>query len=153
MDASVGCLVNSISRFIHLVFCQRFKPHHLQHGYKQITEFLKVLNSVLDAVMESRMPPDDALRKECEELDVTLNEARELLERWSLGMSKICSVSRVDSFLMKIQGSSVEICKILRSSLSYGPVIAIFFNIYDCLREIRDVKREKNSRVHSRGSQ
>ncbi|KAI4324615.1 hypothetical protein MLD38_030086 [Melastoma candidum] len=65
----------------------------------------------------------------------------------------VLKVSRVDSFLMKIQGSSVEICKILRSSLSYGPVIAIFINIYDCLREIQDVKREKNSRVHSRGSQ
>ncbi|KAI4331529.1 hypothetical protein MLD38_029714 [Melastoma candidum] len=145
MDATVGCLVNSISRFIHLVLCQRVKPHHLQNGYKKITEVLKLLKSVLDAVVESRMPPDDTLQKEWEELDVIVNEARELLGRWSLGMSKICGVSRVDSFLIKIQGSSIEICKALRNSLSYGPVIAIFVNIEDCLREIQDVKRERTA--------
>lgn len=96
MDTSISCLINSISRFIHLVLCQATVSAHLQLSYRKTTELLKQLKIVLDEVAEQRTLQHgnhDILYKKCEELDMAVNEAREFMESWSLRMSKICSVS------------------------------------------------------------
>lgn len=94
MDTAVSGLINSLSRFIHLVLCQTLTSVHLQPRYRKTVEVLKLLKPVLDEVSELKAPPPDALLyKECEEVDVVINEAREVMENWSPKMSKICSVS------------------------------------------------------------
>lgn len=54
---------------------------------------LKHLKPVLDDVVDYKIYLDEKLRKECEELDIAVNEAREFMEKWSPKMSKIFSVS------------------------------------------------------------
>lgn len=54
---------------------------------------LKRLKPVLDDIMDYQIPSNVNLCKECEELDMQVNEARDFIEKWSPKMSKIHSVS------------------------------------------------------------
>lgn len=102
MDTTcVRCLVNSISRFIHLISCQTRKCMPIEKDYHSMVMVLKHLKPVLDEVVDYKIPSDDVLHKECEELDMTVNEAREFIENWCSKMSKICSVrnSWIDLFM------------------------------------------------------
>lgn len=92
---SVRCVVNSISRFVHLVSCQTTNTMPAQKSFRKIASLLKLLKPVLDDIVDYKIPSDEALYKECEELDLAVNEAREFMEGWSSKMSKICSVSTV----------------------------------------------------------
>ena len=101
METSVKCLINSISRFIHLVSCQNVKPMPIQKDYRIIAGVLKLLKPFLDEVLDSGRYSDEILCKEFEELDMAINLAREFMEDWSPKLSKICSVSYLailDSF-------------------------------------------------------
>lgn len=100
MDASVKCLVNSISRFIHLVSCQTIKPVPIQKHYRILAGLLKLLKPVLDEVVDYKTHSDEILYKECEELDMAINEAREFMENWSPKMSKIITVSSLLFYLI-----------------------------------------------------
>lgn len=90
---SVRCLINSISRFIHLVSCQTIKLTPVQKAYKIMAGALKLLKTLLDEVVDYKIPSDEILIKECEELDMAVNEAREFVENWSPKMSKFLCVS------------------------------------------------------------
>lgn len=67
----------------------------IQTDYRDLVSVLKLLKAVLDEVVENKIPSDEILYKECEELDMTVNETREFIETWSPKTSKICSVSHV----------------------------------------------------------
>lgn len=95
---SVSCLVNSISRFLHLLSSFEMKNMPTQNGYRNIASSLKLLKLILDNIVESKVSSDEILCKECEKLDVAVNEAREFMENWSPKMSKICSVSNFFPF-------------------------------------------------------
>ncbi|XP_010039241.1 U-box domain-containing protein 3 isoform X2 [Eucalyptus grandis] len=139
MDTSVSCLINSISRFIHLVMCQTRKSQHLQQIYGKTTEVLKLLKPLLDDVVEHTTPIlDEILYKEFEELDMAVNMSREFLENWSPRMSKICSVLQSKTSLMKIQTSSLEICQILCRLSQSGQAGSSFSRI----QELQRLKQE-----------
>lgn len=87
------CLVNSISRFIHLVTCRVSNTMPAAKDYQDIVSLLKHLKPILDDVANQEAPQDEALLKECEVLDIAVNEAREFLEKWSPRTSKILCVS------------------------------------------------------------
>ncbi|TQE13802.1 hypothetical protein C1H46_000809 [Malus baccata] len=91
--ASIKCLINSISRFVHLVSSQTSKRIPIQKDYRTIVDVLKLLKSLLDEVVDFKIPSDDILYKECDELDMAVNGAREFMEKWSPKSSKILSVS------------------------------------------------------------
>lgn len=95
MDTSVKCLVNSVSRFILLVSCQTVKPVPIQKHYRTVAGVLKLLKPVLDEVVDYKIHSDETLYRECEELDMAINEAREFLENWSPKKSKIITVSNL----------------------------------------------------------
>ena len=91
--ASVQCLTNSISRFIHLVSCHTTKPLPLPKSCKDLVVVLKLLKLVLDDVISLKLSSDELDHRECELLDTAVNEAQEFLENWCPKTSKICSVS------------------------------------------------------------
>lgn len=94
MDLSaISCLINSISRFIHLVTCATSKTMPTQKDYRDLVPILKHLKLLLDNVVNYKVPAEAILCIECEELDIAINEAREFLEKWSPKMSKILCVS------------------------------------------------------------
>lgn len=91
--ASIKCLINSISRLVLLVSCQTVKSLPIQKVYRIIVDVLKLLKPLLDEVVGYNVPSDDILFKECEELDMAVNQAREFMENWSPKSSKLLSVS------------------------------------------------------------
>ncbi|KAK2648756.1 hypothetical protein Ddye_016245 [Dipteronia dyeriana] len=140
--ASVRCLVNSISRFIHLVSCRTMKLIPIRKEYKNMAGVLKLLKPVLDEVVDCKIPSDEILNKECEEMDMTVNEAREFMENWSPKMSKISSVLLSEALLMKIQSSSLEICRILCAFLESSPSSSSISGVQHCMQQIRCLKQE-----------
>ncbi|KAA3458712.1 U-box domain-containing protein 3-like isoform X1 [Gossypium australe] len=167
---SVRCLVNSISRFIHLVSCQTIKVAPVEKDYRNMVIVLKLLKPLLDDVTECEIPSDDILYKECEELDMLVNEAREFMENWCPKMSKIhrdfeasstiifltlktMQVLQSEPFLTKMQSSSLQICHILYrllqstpSSSSITSVQLIDVQLFQhCMREIKSMEQERPS--------
>ncbi|XP_030511381.2 U-box domain-containing protein 3 isoform X2 [Rhodamnia argentea] len=139
MATSVSCLINSISRFIHLVMCQTRKSQHLRQIYGKTVDILKLLKPLLDDVVECKIPVlDEILYKEFEELDMAVNMSRESLENWSPRISKIFSVLQSKLSLMKIQISSLEICQILCRLSQSGPAASSFGRI----QELQRLKQE-----------
>lgn len=144
MDAtSERCLINSISRFIHLVSCQTVKLKPIQKDYKTMAGALKLLKPLLDEVVDFKIPLDEVLNKECEELDMVVNEAREFMENWSPKMSKIFSVLHSEPLMMKIQSSSLEICHILYRLLQSSPSSSSMSAVQHCTQEIHCLKQER----------
>lgn len=144
MDAtSERCLINSISRFIHLVSCQTIKLKPIQKDYKTMAGALKLLKPLLDEVVDNKIPLDEVLNKECEELDMVVNEAREFMENWSPKMSKIFSVLHSEPLMMKIQSSSLEICHILYRLLQSSPSSSSMSAVQQCMQEIHCLKQER----------
>lgn len=142
---SVRYVVNSISRFIHLVSCQTIKAMPTQKSYKNVASLLKLLKPVLDDVVDYTIPSDEVPCKECEELDIAVNEAREFMESWSLKMSKIYSVLQSEPLVMKIQSSSLEICCILCRLLQSSPSTSTFTGVQHCMQELQCLKLERIS--------
>ncbi|KAL5860049.1 hypothetical protein ACOSQ4_001345 [Xanthoceras sorbifolium] len=156
MDStSVRCLVNSISRFIHLVSCQTVKLIPIQKDYKNMVVVLKLLKPVLDEVVDCKIPLDEVLNKECEELDMAVNEAREFMENWSPRMSKISSVLQSEVLLIKFQSSSLEICHMLFILLQSSPSSSTISGVQHCIQQIRCLKQERITEhiVEALGSQ
>ncbi|XAR58645.1 Ubiquitin--protein ligase [Bertholletia excelsa] len=139
---SVRCVINSISRYIHLVSCLTIKNMPTQKSYRNIASLLKLLKSVLDDVVDCKIPSDEVLCKECEELDMAVNEAREFVENWSLKMSQLCSVLRSEQLVKKIQNSSLKICHILCKLLQLSPSTSSLTGVQHCLREVQYLKQE-----------
>ncbi|XP_022771280.1 U-box domain-containing protein 3-like isoform X2 [Durio zibethinus] len=142
---SVRCLINSISRFIHLVSCQTIKGVPIEKEYRKIVVVLKLLKPLLDDVVDCEIPSDEVLFKDCEELDMLVNEAREFLENWCPTMSKTHRVLQCEPFLIKMQSSSLEICHILYRLLQSSPSTSSITSVEHCMREIECLKQERLS--------
>ncbi|XVF72007.1 hypothetical protein PTKIN_Ptkin12aG0086800 [Pterospermum kingtungense] len=142
---SVRCLINSISRFIHLVSCQTIKVVPIEKDYRNMVVVLKLLKPLLDDVVDCEIPSDEILYKECEELDMLINEAREFTENWCPKMSKIYRVVQCEPFLVKMQSASLQICHILYRLLQSSPSTSRITSVQHCMREIKCLKQERLS--------
>ncbi|KAF6154779.1 hypothetical protein GIB67_032391 [Kingdonia uniflora] len=118
---SIKCLINSISRFIHLVACKLVKTVLIQKNHKTMVGILKLLKPVLDEVCNSEIVLNEILVKEIEELDVIVNEARDFREKWSPKASKIWNVLQSESLTTKVHNSSLKICRILCTLFQASP--------------------------------
>ena len=119
---SVRCLINSISRFIHLVSCQSIKVVPVEKDYRNMVVALKLLKLLLDDVVDCEIPSDEILYKECEELDMLVNEAREFMENWCPKMSKIHRVS-----LILILGEMIPKKMVLETRISFQLIVCVFW--------------------------
>ncbi|XVF21571.1 hypothetical protein REPUB_Repub12eG0101000 [Reevesia pubescens] len=142
---SVRCLINSISRFIHLVSCQTIKVVPMEKDYRNMVVVLKLLKPLLDDVVDCEMPSDEILYKECEELDMLVNQAREFMENPCPKMSKIQRVLQSEPFLIKLQSSSLQICHILYRLLQSSTSTSSITSVQHCMREIKCLKQERLS--------
>ncbi|PIA36404.1 hypothetical protein AQUCO_03400353v1 [Aquilegia coerulea] len=142
---SVKCLINSISRFIHLVACQTVKMVPIQKDYRNMVDLLKLLKPVLDEVIDSNILVDEMLVKEIEDLDMVINEARDFLEKWNPKMSKILSVLQSELLAIKIQNFSIDICHILCIMLQSSSLTSQLVSVKHCLQELQCSDQERIS--------
>ncbi|KAM1153186.1 U-box domain-containing protein 3-like [Malus sylvestris] len=143
--ASIKCLINSISRFVHLVSSQTSKHIPIQKDYTTIVDVLKLLKPLLDEVVDFKIPSDDILYKECDELDMAVNGAREFMEKWSPKSSKILSAWWGEPLLITIQSSSLKICGVLPRLLQSSSSGSILAGLQHCMQEIQSLKLERVS--------
>ncbi|KAF5738950.1 U-box domain-containing protein 3-like isoform X1 [Tripterygium wilfordii] len=139
---SIQCLTNSISRFIHLVSCRKMKPMPIHKDYGNMVGALKILKPILDDIVNCKIPCDEVLYRNCEELDIVVNEAREFMEKWSSKMSKICGVWRSEALFVKIQISSLEICHVLCTLLQSSSSTSSLVGIQHRMQELQCLKHE-----------
>ncbi|KAB2022872.1 hypothetical protein ES319_D07G242700v1 [Gossypium barbadense] len=142
---SVRCLINSIARYVHLVSCQTRKVVPIEKDYRNMVVVLKLLKPLLDDVVDCEISSDEILCKECEELDMLVNEAREFMENWCPKMSKIHMVLQSEPFLIKMQSSSLQICHILYKSLQSSTSTSSITSVQHCIREIKCLNQERLS--------
>ncbi|OIT22297.1 PREDICTED: U-box domain-containing protein 3 [Nicotiana attenuata] len=143
---SVRCLINSISRFIHLVTCLTSKTMPGQKSYKNIATLLKLLKPVLDDIAQQKAPSDETISRQCEELDITINEARELLEEWSPKKSKILWVFQSEPQLLKIQSLALKISHILSKLVESSPSTLSLSEIQHFTQELQNCEVGKISK-------
>ncbi|KAE9612208.1 hypothetical protein Lal_00022119 [Lupinus albus] len=139
---SVKCLINSVSRFIHLVSCQTVKPVPLHEIFSNMVGVLKRLKPVLDDLMDYKIHLSENLSKECQELDMRVNEARGFIEKWDPKMSKIHSVLQSGTLLIKLQCTSLDICHMIVKSLQSPPSASVLANLQNYIQEIQCLKKE-----------
>ncbi|XP_045793724.1 U-box domain-containing protein 3-like isoform X2 [Trifolium pratense] len=139
---SAKCVINSISRFIHLVSCQTLKPMPLQKNCNTMVGVLRCLKPVLDNVVDCEIPLDDNLYKECEELDVHVNKAREFVEKWSPKMSRIHSVLQSGELLIKLQNTSLRICHTIDISPKLTSSASVLDNLQHHIQELQCLEKE-----------
>ncbi|KAF3616379.1 U-box domain-containing protein 3 [Capsicum annuum] len=143
---SERCLINSISRFIHLVTCLTSKTMPGQKNYKNIATLLKLLKPVLDDVAQQEAPSDETICRQCEELDVAINEARELLEEWSPKKSKILWALQSEPELLKVQSSALKLSHILCQLLESSPPTLDPSEIQHFIQELQKFEVGKTSK-------
>nr|XP_043636984.1 U-box domain-containing protein 3 [Erigeron canadensis] len=117
LEKVLKCLSNSFSRFIHLVTFGVTKDLPYQQEYKHVANSLKLFKRILDNIDASQIHSDEILCKEFEELDATVNEAREFIENWGSHMSKIYGVVQSRHLIVIIQSYSIKICETVYRSL------------------------------------
>ncbi|XP_020212179.1 U-box domain-containing protein 3 isoform X2 [Cajanus cajan] len=139
---SVKCLVNGISRFIHLVSCQTVKPMPLQKNCNNMVGVLKRLKPMLNDIVDNKITLDENLYRECEELDMWVNETREFIEKWGPKMSKIHSVLQSGELLIKIQNSSLKICHMIVRSLKSPASVSILANLQHYIQELQCLEKD-----------
>ncbi|KAK7277556.1 hypothetical protein RJT34_22571 [Clitoria ternatea] len=139
---SMKCLINSISRFVHLVSCQTMKPMPFQKICSNMVGVLKRLKPVLDDVMDYKISLDESLCKECEKLDMRVNEARDFIEKWGPKASKIHSVLLSGTLLIKLQSTSLDICHMIVKSLHSPPSASVLANLQHYIQELQCLKKE-----------
>ncbi|CAF2047542.1 U-box domain-containing protein 3 [Brassica napus] len=145
----VRCLLNSISRYLHLVACQTIRYSPIQTRIGNVVHLLKLLKPFLVEVVDCKTPPDDdCLNSGCEDLDSVVNQAREFLEDWSPKLSKLFGVFHCELLLEKVQTCSLEITRILLQFSQSSAVTLSLQGVERCMQEIECVKQEKTLTEH-----
>ncbi|KAL4200730.1 hypothetical protein AMTRI_Chr02g255000 [Amborella trichopoda] len=146
MDKStLRCLLNIMSSFTHIVSCNNIKLEPVQRDYPKIVEMLKLLRPVLDKIVDAQIELDEQLTKEFEELDMVVNETRELMEGWQPLMSRIYTILQIEPLVGKIQRNALEICQLLCSSPQSALLSLDSAFLQNCLQELQCIRSDETS--------
>ncbi|RID47111.1 hypothetical protein BRARA_I03734 [Brassica rapa] len=145
----VRCLLNSISRYLHLVACHTIRYSPIQTRIGNVVHLLKLLKPFLVEVVDCKTPPDDGcLNSACEDLDSVVNQAREFLEDWSPKLSKLFGVFHCELLLEKVQTCSLKITGILLQLSQSSAVTLSLQGVERCMQEIECFKQENTLTEH-----
>ncbi|KAJ8485100.1 hypothetical protein OPV22_017585 [Ensete ventricosum] len=105
-----GELKSGIQPYVQWIyFCWRY--------CQKIDRILEQFEPVCNEIAASKITLDEQLVKVLKELDSAVNEARELVLNWFPVMSKIYFVLQIETIVMKICSSTLEICQLVESLL------------------------------------
>lgn len=96
MEISIlKALLNNISSFFHLASCEDTNSELALKYYQRAEEILKLLETILDAIIDSEVASSEVLKKPFEELGCFIDDLREQLENRQQLSSKVYFVSNV----------------------------------------------------------
>lgn len=140
--SSIKELLNSILCFGLFSSETTIKEELIHKYFLTINEFLMMLKPVLEEAVLYEIVPDVKLKEVLLELDVVVNEARELLGSWHQMMSKVYFVLQNEPVIGKIQTLAVVTCQLL---MSLYPSTASAENAESIVKKIQIVHYEKIS--------
>ncbi|XP_004493781.2 U-box domain-containing protein 3 [Cicer arietinum] len=106
---------------------------------------LKCLKPVLDDVVDYKIPLDKNLYRECEELNMQVNEAMEFIEKRSPKMSRIHNVLLSGKMLIKLQSTSLIICHIINRSSMSTSSSSVLANLQHHMQELQSFKKDSTT--------
>jgi HEAT repeat protein len=107
------------------------------NDYNKISSFLKLLKPILDNIVDTKVSSDKDLCMNCDELDFTVNLAREFMENWSPKMSKFCCLLQSEQLFLKMRDSSLNICYMLCKLSESLPSTSSSTEIRRCIDELQ----------------
>lgn len=117
MEISVlKTLLKIISSFFDLSSQDNLSYEPAHKYYQRIEDILKLLMSVIDAIFDTNIDPEEPIQEACVELGQSVDGLRELFENWHPLMSKVYFVLQVEALFSKTQTIIVEIFNLLKSS-------------------------------------
>ncbi|KAJ7944489.1 RING-type E3 ubiquitin transferase [Quillaja saponaria] len=140
-------LLNSISSFLHLSFSDNIDSELVLKYYRKAEEILKLLKTLLDAIVESKIAPDEVLSRTFEELGQSVDELRQLIEIWHPLSSKVYFVLQIEPLIYKIQTSGLDIFPHLKASLECLPDERSSASLENCMQKIKHIGHEQTSPV------
>lgn len=86
-------LLNNISSFFHLSSHDNINSEPVLKYFQRAEETLKLLKTILDALIDSEVASNEVLKKSFEELGCLVDDLREQLDNWQPLLSKVYFVS------------------------------------------------------------
>ncbi|XP_062004155.1 U-box domain-containing protein 4-like [Rosa rugosa] len=140
-------LLNKISSFFHFSSHENINLDPVQKYYKKTEEILKLLNNVLDAIVDSEIASYEVLNKPFEELGHYLDELREQFEDWQPLLSKVNLVLQVESWISKISTRSLDVFQLLKTSEQHLPDELGSASLELCIQKLKHMSYEQISTV------
>ncbi|XP_004287978.1 PREDICTED: U-box domain-containing protein 4 isoform X1 [Fragaria vesca subsp. vesca] len=140
-------LLNSISSFFHFSSHENINVDPVQKYYQKAEEILKLLKTVLDAIVDSEIASYEVLNKPFEELGHYLEELREQFEDWQPLSSKVNLVLQVESLISKIPTCSLDVFQLLKTSEQHLPDELGSASLELCIQKVKHMSYEKTSTV------
>lgn len=85
----LNSLLNSITCFLELSSCESITKEPVQKYYPRVEEILKILEPILDAIIDAEVVSDEMLQKAFAGILQSVDELREMCENWQPLMSKL----------------------------------------------------------------
>ncbi|XVF59331.1 hypothetical protein PTKIN_Ptkin07bG0267200 [Pterospermum kingtungense] len=140
-------LLSNISSFLNLSSFENINKEPVQKYYLRAEEILKLLKSILNAIVDSEITSDEVLTKAFDGLGLSIEELREQFESWQPLLSKVYFVLQVESLISKIRNYSLDIFQFLKSSHHHLPDELSSTSLEHCLQKIKHVGCEQTSSV------
>ncbi|KAF5736198.1 hypothetical protein HS088_TW14G00334 [Tripterygium wilfordii] len=138
-------LLNSISTFSHLSSFDNIKSDPMQRSYQKAEEVLKLLRPTLGAIVDSEIASDDILNMAFEQLGQSVDELTELFRNWQSLSSKVYFVLQIDTLLVKIETSGLDILQLLKLSHQNLPDELSSSSLEHCIQKIKHMGYEQVS--------
>ncbi|XP_062101869.1 U-box domain-containing protein 4 [Humulus lupulus] len=140
-------LLNNISSFFHLSSRDNIHSEPILKYHQRAEEILKLLKTILDAIIDSEVTSNEILKKSFEDLNCLVDDLREQFENWQSLSSKVYFVLQIESIILKIRTSSLDIFQLLKSSHQGLPDELDSMSLEHCIQKIKHIGNEQMSKV------
>ncbi|KAL2545544.1 U-box domain-containing protein 4 [Forsythia ovata] len=138
-------LLNNIISFSQLASCEGIKCEPVEKYHQKTEERLKLLKPILDVIVDAEIASDEMLQKAFAGLYQSVDELREIFEKWQPLMSKVYFVLQVESLMTKIETLCLEIPELLKSSDQFLAAELHAASLQHCVQKIKHMGHEQTS--------
>ncbi|KAE8709565.1 U-box domain-containing protein 4 [Hibiscus syriacus] len=117
-SSSLETLLRKISSFSNLSSFENINSEPVRKYYRRAEEMLNLLKPM---ILNAKFTSDEEFSKAFEEFGLFIEELQEQFESWQPILSRVYLVLQVEALISKIQNSSLDIFKFLKSSNQHLP--------------------------------
>ncbi|KAH9607281.1 hypothetical protein KSS87_001466 [Heliosperma pusillum] len=132
-------LLHNISSFLRLSSSDNFNLEPLRKNTQKMEEILKLLKSILDAVIDTKVASDELLSKPLEQIGLSIDESRDIMESWDSLSSRVYLVLQAELLTSRIQTSVLEFFRLLKDSLQSFPLELSPSSLEQCMQKVKNL--------------